>query len=298
MIYVVGHLVYDHIFKVDSLPEPNSARPIREYKEFFGGGAGNFVMVCSKLNQKSSLISLVGEDFRNSNYEKNLKLNGVGLRYLKYIKGEKTARAFIANDCKKRQISLFYWGAARFFNKLAVPKLEFKEGDLLHISSGHPNFNARIAGTYPGISFDVGQDVIIYNKKNLDDIFHNTRFLFCNEFELKKILEKTSLRDASKLFGYGIEYVVVSKGKKGSIILTKKDKIRIPALRVKVVDPTGAGDAHRAAFLTSFLRGNSLEMCGKVAASVASFIVEKDGAQTNIPTWDMAVAKLKKAKFA
>ena len=298
MIYVVGHIVYDHIFKVDSLPEPDSARPVREYKEFFGGGAGNFAMVCSKLNQKTSLISVVGEDFRNSDYEKNLKLNGIELKHLKYIRGERTASAYIANDCKKHQISLFYWGAAEFFNRFEVPKLKFGDGDLLHISSGHPKFNYRIARNYPRISFDVGQDIVIYKKKNLEDIFYNTRFLFCNEFELKRILEKTTLKNVSNLFEYGIEYVIVSNGSKGSIILTKKEKIKIPALRVKVVDPTGAGDAHRAALLTSFLKGLSLEMCGKVAASVASFIIEKDGAQTNMPTWSMAINRLKKAKIA
>jgi len=297
MIYVIGQVVYDHIFKVDSLPEPDSARPIKEYKEFFGGGAGNFAMVCSKLNQRVSIISVVGEDFKNSDYERRLKSNEVGLENLKYINGEKTARAFMANDSKNHQISLFYWGAAKFFSKIKIPKLKFREEDLLHISSGYPKFNYEIAKKYPKISFDVGQDLVIYNKKDLESIFYNTKFLFFNEFELKKVLEKTDNRNINDLFEYGIEYVIVSKGSKGSVILTKKEKMRIPALKVKVVDPTGAGDAYRAAFLASFLKGESLRMCGKIAASVASFIIEKDGAQTNIPTWGMAINRLKDAKL-
>lgn len=62
--------------------------------------------------------------------------------------------------------------------------------------------------------------------------------------------------------------------------------IKIKALGRKVVDPTGAGDSYRAGFLVSYLKGNDLETCGKFATTVASFVIESEGSQTNLPTFE------------
>ena len=71
------------------------------------------------------------------------------------------------------------------------------------------------------------------------------------------------------------------------------DKIDIEAIYKPAVDPTGAGDSYRAAFLSKFLNGYSLEECAKFASSVSSFIVEKKGCQTNIPSLVEATNRMK-----
>ena len=52
------------------------------------------------------------------------------------------------------------------------------------------------------------------------------------------------------------------------------------------MDPTGAGDAYRAGFLVAYTKGYSLEICGRIGSTTASFTVEKVGCQTNLPTWE------------
>ena len=53
----------------------------------------------------------------------------------------------------------------------------------------------------------------------------------------------------------------------------------------KVVDPTGAGDAFAGATLTALINGYSPEASAKVGSVVSSFVVEKNGCQTNLPSW-------------
>jgi sugar/nucleoside kinase (ribokinase family) len=53
-----------------------------------------------------------------------------------------------------------------------------------------------------------------------------------------------------------------------------------------VEDATGAGDAYRAGFFAGLQNGADLERCGLIGSATASYIVEKKGPQTNIPTWD------------
>ncbi len=60
-------------------------------------------------------------------------------------------------------------------------------------------------------------------------------------------------------------------------------KLDIDAIIRDTVDPTGAGDSYRAGFLNAYLKGEDLETCGKFASSVASFVVEAEGCQTNVP---------------
>ena len=85
--------------------------------------------------------------------------------------------------------------------------------------------------------------------------------------------------------------MVKTYGKEGSVIYADK-KIKIGAVVRKTVDPTGAGDSYRAGFLNAYLKGKDMDYCGKFASAVASFVVEAEGCQTNIPSFEMAVYRM------
>jgi len=297
MIYSVGQVVYDYISELKSFPKPNSTSYIQKYRELFGGAAGNVAVVCSKLGQKASLVSLVGDDFRNSPYEKHLRLNRVDMHHLKVVRGERTSRAYMFNDSIGRQMSFFYWGAAELFHRAPIPNLKIGAKDIIHLANGSPAFNIRVAAKYPGVSFDPGYDIVAYRKKEVEAILRNTRFLSCNEFEMGRILKLLKMKKREELLSFPIEYMVVTKGKRGSSVTTREESFEVPAVKARLVDPTGAGDAFRGAFLSAFLRGESPEMCARIASSVASFVVEEYGAQTNIPSWEEALARMEKHRF-
>jgi len=54
---------------------------------------------------------------------------------------------------------------------------------------------------------------------------------------------------------------------------------------------TGAGDAYRGGFYAGLSRKLDLYRCGLIGATVAGFVIERRGTQTNIPTWEQAVAR-------
>jgi len=57
------------------------------------------------------------------------------------------------------------------------------------------------------------------------------------------------------------------------------------------VDATGAGDGFRAGFYAGLYRGMSVEESIITATAVSSFVVEKIGALSNIPTWDAVMER-------
>ncbi len=298
MIYAVGNVAFDYIGDTKKFPNPNSNAYITGYFDLFGGAAGNFCAVCSKLGHESSLVSFVGEDFRGSAYEKHLKEIGVDIIKLKLVKGGQTARAFMFNDSRGRQISFFYWGVAELLAKAHLPELKIGKNDIVHLANGNPYLTSRIAKKYPGVSFDPGYDIHAYRREELEIVLKNAKFLTCNEFEIKRILQLLKMRKRDELFSFPLEYIIVTYGAKGSSVMTRESSFDVPIVKANLIDPTGAGDSFRAAFLVAFLKGEELKMCAKIASSVSSFIVEKYGAQTNIPTWGEAVARLRKYRLA
>jgi len=59
----------------------------------------------------------------------------------------------------------------------------------------------------------------------------------------------------------------------------------IPACRPdQVADTTGSGDAYLAGFMLGYLDRRSILDCCRYGSVLASFIIEKEGCCTNIPT--------------
>ncbi len=55
--------------------------------------------------------------------------------------------------------------------------------------------------------------------------------------------------------------VVIKQGQRGAIAQTNEKVTRVPALEVKVLDTTGAGDIFNTGFMYGYLRGEPLEKC-------------------------------------
>jgi ribokinase len=99
--------------------------------------------------------------------------------------------------------------------------------------------------------------------------------------------------DINGLMDLGPEVVLMTCGSKGSIIYSPDEgKIEVESIYRPAVDPTGAGDSYKAGFVSRLIYGASLEEAAKFASSVSSFVVEKQGCQTNMPTFDDAYNRM------
>jgi sugar/nucleoside kinase (ribokinase family) len=79
--------------------------------------------------------------------------------------------------------------------------------------------------------------------------------------------------------------VVVSLGARGAMAASRDDWAQQPALPVRVIDTTGAGDTFNAAFLVAHRRWRSLSACLAFACAAASRTVQAVGARSGLPTF-------------
>lgn len=81
----------------------------------------------------------------------------------------------------------------------------------------------------------------------------------------------------------GPSILVCKRGLKGSRVFTEQEDFEVPALPVKAVDNTGAGDVYNAGFLAGLFLGKSLVESARFATALASKSVTGYG-RTCYPT--------------
>ncbi len=278
MIHVVGHTAVDHISHVHHLPEKNASTHITDRQIFFGGGAANIAAGIAALGEEVTLVSCVGSDFAGSDYDRwqrGLKIH----QQFFVVKDAHTPTAFMFTDDAGDQVTYFEWGASKTFATAEAPVLPF-----VHMATADPEFNCRVAKRGGFVSFDPGQDVFWYTKEQLDAIIASTDILFANHHEVQA-MERTLCTTKDDLIRR-VKMAIFTMSGAGSTLYEGGDRHVIPVVPVSCADPTGAGDAYRAGFLSAYARGYDPVTCCRIGTVTASFVVEHPGCQTHLAGWE------------
>jgi sugar/nucleoside kinase (ribokinase family) len=183
--------------------------------------------------------------------------------------------------------------------RLPILRHSVEDVELVHLGTGRPAYYARIASLAAEldrtVAFDPSQEIhYVYRPRSFRTLLQHSTYFFANAAEVghaKRFLRITSTKGLLRF----TSVVVVTLGRRGSAIYTRDGTTRIPRVPPKrVVDVTGAGDAYRAGFYAGLSRGFDLRRCGILGSSVASFVVEATGPQTNLPTWAQALSRARK----
>lgn len=81
----------------------------------------------------------------------------------------------------------------------------------------------------------------------------------------------------SRFLEMGVPVVALRMGEAGSLVATGEQRWRIPAVPVRVVDVTGAGNSYCGGFLVGFVQTGNPRMGGLYGAVSASFTIEQFG---------------------
>ena len=102
----------------------------------------------------------------------------------------------------------------------------------------------------------------------------HTDILFGNEEEIKSLYQVDSFDAAMERVRGHCEIACLTRGNKGSVILSAEEVYVIEPLPLnRVVDTTGAGDQYAAGFLYAFTQGMELKRCGQIATLAATEVI-------------------------
>ncbi|HTI36855.1 MAG TPA: carbohydrate kinase family protein [Vicinamibacterales bacterium] len=268
------HLLPEHVqrvslsFLVDSMDKRR------------GGCAPNIAYTLALLGERPRLMGTAGQDF--GEYRRWLDAAGVDTSLVQIVPDKFTASFFCSTDTENNQIASFYTGAMANAGELSFRTA----GDvtLAIVSPNDPGAMLQYAEECRtlGIPYiwDPGQQCARMSGDELRDGVDGASIVICNDYELELLRQKTGLDEAAILSRAGA--LIVTRGEHGSMVHERNRTVAVPAVPpMRIVDPTGVGDAFRGGLMKGISAGAPLEVSARIGAVAATYALEHLGGQSH-----------------
>jgi adenosine kinase len=288
---ICGSLAFDTIttfpgrFAQQILPEQvhilNVSFLVPTLRREFGGCAGNIAYSLQQLGGTPLVMAALGSD--SGEYLARLQDWGVETSCVRVESDSYTAQAIIITDIDNNQITAFHPGAMQFAHRSAVPRR-----DDLKIAIIAPDGRdamlqhaQQLAAAGVPFVFDPGQGLPMFDGAELRRFVEQATWVAVNDYEGRMLCERTgmSLADLSRSHLQG---VVVTLGAEGCELWIHGERMHVPGVAATaVVDPTGCGDAFRAALLYGLERGWALRRCVELGNRLGALKIAHQGPQNH-----------------
>jgi adenosine kinase len=287
-ILVCGSLAFDTImtfegrFAEQILPSQlhilNVSFLVPALRREYGGCAGNIAYGLRQLGAHAVPLATLGND--GQEYLERLESLGVDTAHVNSATESYTAQAMIMTDRDNNQITAFHPGAmsmahdnpvpARTDIAVAIISPDGRDAMLTHAKQLH-------AAGVPFV-FDPGQGLPMFNGEELKQFIELATWITVNDYEGKMLSDRTgwSFEDiASRVRG-----LIVTLAEHGCEVWEGGQKTVVPGVKAtEVVDPTGCGDAFRAALLHGLEQGWSLARCADLGNRMGAAKISTRGGQ-------------------
>jgi adenosine kinase len=276
-----GHFK-DHILP-DKIHVLNVSFLVNTLKRQQGGVAANIAYTMALLGAPPAVFSSVGANHW-SDYAEWMARHGIDTRYINVVPDDFTATCYITTDLDNNQITGFYTGAMANDKQLSLASIPRAEMDLVIIGPTEPEPIARFtrecqAMGVPYVYSPIWQ-IIRLSAEELAEGVRGAAVVIANDYEYEMIKNKTGLEPKDIIEHAGM--VVITRGKHGSVIMSKDEVAAIPPAKPRqVVDPVGAGDAHLGGLVFALQAGMDIHRAGRVASLAAVYAIEQYGTQAH-----------------
>lgn len=301
-IFVMGSLNTDVSFEVDSLPKIGETVYSRSFLVNAGGKGANQAVAAAKQGANTIMLGAVGNDQFGKELFAELVKNGVDAdRVIVKDCATGIAGVLLHNGNNRIIVHPGANGMYDFNDFRGVLEREAREGDVF-IAQLETRFETVLEGLK--LAKKLGMYVIL----NPAPAFVKAReaLKYCdvvvvNETETEILVGEYPgvgsdyRRIGDKFRAYGVNCVVVTCGKDGSVLINGGVKT-IAAEDVEVVDTTAAGDAYIGAMAAELAKGKPLSDALEYASAASVLTVTESGAQRSIPRYAEVIDFMKKHK--
>jgi len=264
-----------------------------------GGAPANFAYITALLGDSGIVASRVGDDRLGQEALWHLKSSGLDVSRIQRDPSHPTGTVKVEVDSKGQP-------EYQITENVAWDFMEFSEDWISLARSAHAvcfgslaqrNAVSRSAiraflSALPSFAigiFDVNLRQSYFSAEVLRDSARRAKVLKLNHEEFPRFLDllqcplKNSER--SDITGgrwlcreFGSRLVCITRGAKGSLLVTAESHHEHPGFSVKIADTVGAGDAFTAALVHHALRGSSLATMNAAANRMGAWVASQEGA--------------------
>lgn len=298
-VAVTGSMAFDYImsfpgqFAEHILPEQIARLSVSflvdSMRRERGGTAGNITYNLAMLDQPCLLMATVGQDAPE--YIAGLSQRGVDISGVLQLPNEFTASFFVSTDQVNNQIASFYTGAMAKAGQISFTTQNYEQIKLAIISPNDPGAMVKYVQECQELHipyiYDPSQQIPRLEPEQLVTGIEGAKVLIVNDYEYEMIKKQTGLSDGE--ISRRVETIIITQGEAGSLIrATQPDHNGAttiteydipPAPPARIADPTGVGDAYRAGLMAGMMRGYGWDVCGRLGAITATYVIEQHGTQ-------------------
>ncbi|WP_175990557.1 aminoimidazole riboside kinase [Bacillus sp. Marseille-Q1617] len=288
-----------------------------------GGAPANVAVGLSRLGTKSTFLGKVGEDVLGKFLKQTLIDFGVRTNQMHLMKDVRTGVVFVTNAEDGERSFDFYIdpSADRFLENKDIDEEDFTSHKILHFGSISMISSPAKEATHYAVMLAKQNGMIVSYDPNLrlglwdsEETARETIKSMLSQADVLKISEEelefiTGEKDIEagvrSLHDYEIPLIIVTLGAEGSYVFKGTSNEHVPAMKVKAVDTTGAGDAFVSGILYSLhqfegdIDSLTLEEAVEMArfASVSGALAASTkGAMTALPTLEEVNSHLRKGE--
>jgi adenosine kinase len=289
---ICGSLAYDTImvfqdqFKNHILPDKvhvlNVSFLVPRMRREFGGCAGNIAYSLCQLGGEARVMAAVGDD--GHEYLARLESWGARTDLVRVERDSYTAQAIIITDQDNNQITAFHPGAMQSAHQTTVPASD-DIGIAIIAPDGRDamlQHAEQLAGAGIPFIFDPGQGLPMFDGPTLQRFVDQASWVALNDYEARMLCERTG-HSLETLSRSRLRGVVVTLGAQGCELWQDGARQHVPGVPAEaVVDPTGCGDAFRAALLFGLERGWPLLRCAELGNRLGAIKIACRGGQNHV----------------
>jgi len=292
----VGLASWDRLLVVERYPKPGEYVVVRNDISAPGGTTTNTAIALARLGAVVRVAAYVGDDAHGAAIRDGLERADVDTTWLATRVGQPTdaSTIVVSHDPLDRTI---YWHqgaqivrgdrldiAALFAHDLVI--VDVADAPLRRFLVDLP------AHTLPGVRL-LGTLTYLVDAGVQDALELALRHdvIVGNEREILSLTGTWTIADAiaalqSQMPGHTLRACVVSRGSLGCRLFTATERWQVPAFKVDVVDPTGAGDAFTAGVAYGLARRWDYPAIGRFANACGALATRALGAQSTLPTME------------
>ena len=289
---ICGSLAFDTIttfpgrFAEQILPDQvhilNVSFLVPTLRREFGGCAGNIAYNLQAIGGAPVILAALGVD--GGDYLARVQGWGADTSLIYRDTELHTAQCHITTDRDNNQITAFHPGAMSHAHHMAVPARhdltigiiapDGRDAMWLHAQQMH-------ALGVPFI-FDPGQQLPQFDGAEHREILGLARWVAVNDYEARMLQDRTGETPAQMSMRPNLHGVVVTLAEHGCELWIRGERLVVPGVKASaVVDPTGCGDAFRAALLYGLERGWDLPRCVALGNRVGALKIAERGPQNH-----------------
>jgi ribokinase len=274
----IGSLSLDSLLEAPFLPDVYSECFVERLRDIHGGAAANVAAYASLYGGlKVGLVSRIGNDEIGEELVMRMREYGVDTRGIVKSKESPSTTITTIQHPEGGRRHLVHLGALKRLSTVGLPDEYVESSSMFYIApstpESHKEFVRAAIDHKKPLAFNPGSVYFEQEpKSSLHGLMKYVEFLFVNEQEALRYSMRESVEAAGHaLLGMGAKYVIVTQNDLGCCVFSQGKYTSYPAHEAKPVCTIGAGDAFTAGFLSTLIKGGSIETAAQVGNIYGAF---------------------------